>query len=218
MTEPNDRPTELPVEVEPSKTHKSNKVFRLGISCLALLLVTALIFVGGTFSKNTSKGSFVGLSIQAAEFNLTVEDTWSGSDIDRLGSFYGFNGGNEYVVLCSFEVNYTGDVDISCDLVFHVSTDRNLDSDVQFQLYNKNNLNTPKATLALDEDKSDVANKQFVYFANDICSFEKGENDPIEYVIALYCPLLSDGRNTTYTAFAEGLVITATQLKTPKGE
>ncbi len=217
MTEPNDRPTELPVEVEPSKTHKSNKVFRLGISCLALLLVTALIFVGGTFSKNTSNGSFDGLSIQAAEFNLTVKDTWSGSNNDRLGSSCGFKG-DEYVVLCSFEVNYTGDVDISCDLVFHVSTNKNLDPDVRFELYDENARDTPKATLALDKNKSDVDENQFVYFANNICSFKKDENAPIGYVIALYCPRVSDGRTTTYTSFDGGLVITATQLKTPKGE
>lgn len=88
MTDHNDRPMILlpkPDTVQPVlgwshrakhlKKRRGRKLFRLGVSCLSMLVITALLSVGGTFSKyTTSGGTEEALSIQTGTFASSGED------------------------------------------------------------------------------------------------------------------------------------------------
>ena len=88
MMEHNDRQMILLAEpdMEESVLHRRSRTkhlkrrrrrfgFRLGVSCLSMLVITALLSVGGTFSKyTTSGGTEEALSIQTGTFASSGED------------------------------------------------------------------------------------------------------------------------------------------------
>lgn len=132
MTEHNDRPAAgLQSPAEPLKTRKSSKLFRLGVSCLVLLMFTALLLAGGSFSKNTSTGEIsISFPLTMADFNVEAVDA-------------GYTSGEKYdenqLVVYAFTVNNDSDVDITYDMVFDISISEVIDG-FKFILVDESNI------------------------------------------------------------------------------
>ncbi len=98
----------------PKKPLKTNKVklFQLGIFSLTFLMTTALILVGGSFSKNTSTGNLKpNLTLKAANFDITAN-----IDESTIGEKYDKN--SYQLVFCAFTISNNSDVNIVYDVDF----------------------------------------------------------------------------------------------------
>lgn len=135
MMEHNDRQMILLAEpdMEESVLHRRSRAkhlkrrrrrfgFRLGVSCLSMLVITALLSVGGTFSKYTSRSSELRIpSLTAGSFafeaNMMTEEeqTEYQSELSL---------GDKQILACAFTVSNQDkngtvcDVDMTCDLNF----------------------------------------------------------------------------------------------------
>ncbi len=109
MTEQNDKTPAQ--EQAPGKTRKKT-LYHIAISCLCLVLVTALLLVGGSFSKYTETGTMTGLSLQVAKFDVGVAD-----DYYRVGDSY-----DDGMILCALVVNNNSNIDITLDMAFTAMT------------------------------------------------------------------------------------------------
>ncbi len=105
------------------KTNKTKKILRLGVSCLSLLMISALLMVGGSFSKHTSTGEITGIpsltvaGLKEEDIDVTLEDP---------GTEYGDN----MAILCTVKITNKSEVPVTCSLDFwaHVSEVGGLDT------------------------------------------------------------------------------------------
>lgn len=221
MTEPNDRPTELPVEAAPLKTHKSGKFFRLGIACLALLLVTALILIGGSFSKIISKGTITGLTLQAEGFDIEAEaydysnyDERRDKAVEILG-----DDGNDPCVICSFTVTNHSQIDALLDIVIETEYSSNAAdplNEVAFFLYIGEEQYSLSDTLEIDQDGITCTitaaedSDTYTVTVNDYL-LKTGEDD-VEFVFLVKYTGEKYPNNFSLTNSGNGVTITAKQV------
>lgn len=110
-----------------------NKLFRLGAQCLVLLMITATLLVGGSFSKITSEGStteFPPLTVANFDVEIAEEPL---TDDDRHAE-YALS--DHQLVVCAFTITNNSDVDIIIDdLVFKTGYTHNYDERILFYMY-----------------------------------------------------------------------------------
>ena len=102
-------------------TRKTRKLSQLVIFSLAFLLTTALIMVGGSFSRITSKGdvSASSLTLMTAGIDGVEVDGTSYTEEDNELFFY--NGDDTLIELYSFTITNNSDVDITYDMELNIN-------------------------------------------------------------------------------------------------
>ena len=157
MTEPNDRTPAQ--EQAPGKTRKKN-LYHIVISCLCLVLVTALLLVGGSFSKYTETGTMSGLSLQVAKFDVGVTDDY------REEEFY-----DDGLILCALVVSNNSNIDITLDMAF---TDMTVSVDF--------NTTIAKVSFYFVEEGDDSTRKEIATLSDDLGDYDTLDdyNDSVE--------------------------------------
>lgn len=131
MTEQNDKTPAQ--EQAPGKTRKKN-LYHIVISCLCLVLVTALLLVGGSFSKYTETGIITNLKLKVAPFDIAVNEIeYADSGLDRK-SEYSVDTPAQYI-LYGVTINNSSNIDIILDLVFETVCYENTDDEYKDPFY-----------------------------------------------------------------------------------
>lgn len=130
MTEQNDRTPAQ--EQTPEKTRKKN-LYRIAVACLSLLLVTALLLVGGTFSKNASRGKVASsnFSINTAGFEVNISeadppDGKLSDNVDLSTSPWNDNYNHQEAV-CAFNIEGSG-MPIYCDIELVIEVENHINN------------------------------------------------------------------------------------------
>ena len=194
MTEQNDKTPAQ--EQAPGKTRKKS-LYHIAISYLCLVLVTALLLVGGSFSKYTETGTMSGLSLQVAKFDVGVADV----SFDREGEFY-----DDGLILCALEVSNNSNIDITLDMAFTgmtASADFNTTiANVSFYFVEEEDDSTRNEIATLSDKPDDPA-----YEADSVESYEN-ENKKTCYKVSKtvedfsYSFALSPDEEKTYLLYA----------------
>lgn len=179
------------------KTHKSKKILRLGVTCLSLLMITALLMVGGSFSKHTSTGDITGIP------SLTV----AGLDEDDIAvtvDSFGDKIDKDHVILCAVRIDNESDVPVTCGLDFwlHIDEISSLDSGIL----------TDMDVLLYDYDNKEVSyNYNAVVFPDDnkrnIHVYTEDETIFVESESDATCAIVLDFKGYEMDATADKLYI-----------
>ncbi len=134
------------------KKNKRMMLFCLGVYCLFLLMLSTILFIGGSLSIYTSEASGVEVpfvSLRVAGFNVTVHD----GPYDP-GSEYG-ESDSEMLVIYAFAINNESEVDITLDMVFDITISYEEGYDETFALFK---------FIFIDETdvSGEFSNKEFV--------------------------------------------------------
>ncbi len=188
-----------------------NKLFRLGAYCLVLLMITALLFVGGSFSKITSEGSTTEFPpLTVANFGVDVVEEPLYNEVDRYSTYDGLS--NHQLLVCKFTIANNSDVDIIIDdLIFQTNyeEDRTVGGvgDVTFHLCVDDD---PDKLYQLNVKDDKEGHNLSCSLGNKIY-LEK--SDTIECAIVVDCNGEKYPIGLKFTSGDEPLIITATQAE-----
>ncbi len=112
-----------------------NKLFRLGIYCLVLLMITATLLVGGSFSKFTLSSPDVSgipslMVARLTEEDIEVEPLDPDDDSRQSAGGFTVDDPDNQVILYAFNIINNSEVPVTCGLDFwaHISGIGDLDA------------------------------------------------------------------------------------------
>lgn len=185
-----------------------NKLFRLGAHCLVLLMTTALLFIGGSFSKITSEGSATKFPpLTVANFDVEVAEIEL-DNLERCSADYGELSKHQLFV-SKFTIENNSDVDIIIDdLVFQTDYE-NYDETVTFYLCVDDD---PDKLYQLNVEDDKEGHHLRCSLSEQIY-LEKA--DTIECAIVVDCNSKNDKYpiGLKFTSGVDPLIITATQAE-----